>query len=152
MLRALSLACLAGGAGFRPSTDSDSRSSPEALGEMGNVDFGFWAVFCNLVGFNVSQSTSAQAGCSRVLGSNLLAAMPGAGWAIPHNLTQLRIHYISTISTVDAQWTLSGRYSGRLVDATVDSIKTHTLPIMYKKAISFQKFSFHTLLTKCVFL
>ena len=68
MLRALSLACLAGGAGFRPSTDSDSRSSPEALGEMGNVDFGFWALFRNLVGFNVSQSTSAQAGCSRVLG------------------------------------------------------------------------------------
>ena len=57
MLRALSLACLAGGAGFRPSTDSDSRSSPEALGEMGNVDFGFWALFRNLVGFNVSQST-----------------------------------------------------------------------------------------------
>ena len=59
MLRALSLACLAGGAGFRPSTDSDSRSSPEALGEMGNVDFGFWALVRNLVGFNVSQSTSA---------------------------------------------------------------------------------------------
>ena len=71
MLRALSLACLAGGAGFRPSTDSDSRSSPEALGEMGNVDFGFWALFRNLVGFHVSQSTSAQAGCSRVLGNNL---------------------------------------------------------------------------------
>ena len=68
MLRALSLACLAGGAGFRPSTDSDSRSSPEVLGEMGNVDFGCWASFRNLVGFNVSQSTSAQAGCSRVLG------------------------------------------------------------------------------------
>ena len=93
MLRALSLACLAGGAGFRPSTDSDSRSSPEALGEMGNVDFGFWALFrnlvgsnvsqstfFNLVGFNVSQSTSAQAGCSRVLGSNLLVVMPVASW------------------------------------------------------------------------
>ena len=80
MLRALSLACLAGGAGFRPSTDSDSCSSPEALGEMGNVDFGFWALVRNLVSFNVSQSTSAQAGCSRVLGSSWLAAMPDAGW------------------------------------------------------------------------
>merc|ERR1712163_89176 len=127
MLRALSLPCLAGGAGFRPSTDSDSRSSPEALGEMGNVDFGFWALFRNLVGFNVSQSTSAQAPTKRPLS-------------------------VHCISTVDAQWTLSGRYSGRLVDATVDSIKTYTLPIMYEKRISSQKFSFHTLLTKCVFL
>ena len=90
MLRALSLACLAGGAGFRPSTDSDSRSSTEALGEMGNVDFGFWALFRNLVRFNVSQSTSAQAGCSRVFGSNLLAAMPSQSYA-----AQKPVHFLS---------------------------------------------------------
>ena len=137
MLRALSLACLAGGAGFRPSTDSDSRSSPEALGEMGNVDFGFWALFRNLVGFNVSQSTSAQAGCSKVLGFGGKGVRP------------LSVH---CISTVDAQWTLSGRYSGRLVDATVDSIKTHTLSIMYEKRIFEKKLSFRILLAKCVFL
>ena len=147
MLRALSLACLAGGAGFRPSTDSDSRSSPEALGEMGNVDFGFWALFRNLVGFNVSQSTSAQAGCSRVLGFG------GKGVrCMLRALSLACLLSVHCISTVDAQWTLSGRYSGRLVDATVDSIKTHTLPIMYEKTISSQKFSFNTLLTKCVFL
>ena len=75
MLRALSLACLAGGAGFCPSTVSDSCFSLEALREMDNVDFGFWALFRTLVGLNVSQSTGAQASCSRVLGSNLRASI-----------------------------------------------------------------------------
>ena len=34
---------------------------------------------------------------------------------------------------VDAQWTLSGRSVDATVDATVDSIKTHTLVILIEK-------------------
>ena len=67
MLRVHSLACFASGAGFLPSTVSDLCFSPDALGETDDVDFGCWALFRNLVKSNVSQSTSAQAICRRVL-------------------------------------------------------------------------------------
>ena len=49
MLRVHSLACFASGAGFLPSTVSDSCFSQDALGEMDDVDFGSWALFRNLV-------------------------------------------------------------------------------------------------------
>ena len=102
MLCTRSLACLASDAGFWPSTVSDSCSSPEALGEMGNVDFGFWALFRNLVCLNVFQTTSAQVGCSRVLVSSLLVAMPVSGWGKLSG---------------DEILTHPRKYSGRSVDA-----------------------------------